>query len=182
MGLRFVLLALLSKETNTGYGLGRVLRTQANHLWEARLQQIYSELSMLEGQGMIETESFDLPNRPAKKVCSITPKGLQSLDEWLKEPSAPVPSKDELLVRLFCLDRIPADILTRRLEETLDQAEARVRELKGKLEDAHRNPKAELGYVLGLEAGAIRAEGHASWCAKALAAVRDANAGAPPAR
>ena len=47
MSLRFVLLGLLTSEPNTGYGLGRLLRGEMNHLREASLQQIYTELSWL---------------------------------------------------------------------------------------------------------------------------------------
>ena len=85
MSLRFVLLALLSREPNTGYGLGCLLHGQLNHVWDAWLQQIYSELARLEAQGLVESESIELPNRPAKKVHSLTPAGSQALDEWLTQ-------------------------------------------------------------------------------------------------
>ncbi len=173
MGLRFVLLALLSKESNTGYGLGRMLRNQLNHLWEARLQQIYSELSSLESHGLIEKEVFELPNRPSKKLYSLTEAGQQELNDWLLQPPTPVPSKDDLLVRLYCLDRIPRNVAVRRLEEVRDQSDARVKELRGKLEKAQAAKTPELGHVLGLEAALARAEAQASWCAEALASVRE---------
>ena len=68
MSLRSVLLVLLSKEPNSGYGVGRLLRNELGHLWDTRLQQIYGELAKLQSDGLVRAERFDLPNRPAKKV------------------------------------------------------------------------------------------------------------------
>ncbi len=117
MSLRYTLLALLSKERNTGYGIGRLLQDPFRHLWSARLQQIYSQLSKLEGQGLVEAESIALPNRPAKKIYALTPAGERALDKWLKEPPVPILSKSDLLLKLSCLERLPNDVIVRRLEE-----------------------------------------------------------------
>ena len=171
MGLRFVLLALLSKEPNTGYGMGRVLHHELSHVWDARLQQIYGELAKLQRQGLVEAERVDLPNRPAKKVYSLTPEGEQALDRWLAERSLPVSSKDDLLVRLWCLPRMTQELLVRRLEERQDECEKRVRGLRQKLAQVRQTDPAELGYRLTLEAALGQAEAQAAWCARALSLV-----------
>ena len=177
MSLRFVLLALLSKEPNTGYGIGRLLHGQLNHLWDARLQQIYSELAKLEAQELMEAESIDLPNRPAKKIYSLTPAGYQALDRWLGQPPGPVSSKNDLLVKLYCLERLPNDVVIRRLEERRDEYEGLARDLRDKLTKARRTDPAELGYLLTLEAALSDAEGQASWCARALSSVHEEGEG-----
>lgn len=173
MSLRSVLLALLSKEPNTGYRLGRLLQKQLNHLWDARLQQIYGELGKLKTEGLVAVESIDLPNRPAKKVYSLTPAGQDALDEWLVQRPAPVACKDDLLVKLYCLERIPNDVIIRRLEERHQDYESEVRELRRKLAQTPRTDPAQLGHLLTLEAALSRAQGQASWCAKALSCLRE---------
>ena len=181
MSLRFVLLSLLSKEPDTGYGLGRTLHNQLNHLWDARLQQIYSELGKLETQGMVEAESIALQNRPAKKIYSLTPAGNNALDLWLAEPPAPAPSKNDFLVRLYCLERIPIDVIIRRLQEQRDTYENKARELRHKLEETRRADPTELGHILTLEAALAHAEMLTLWCAGALSRIQEA-AQTPPAQ
>jgi DNA-binding PadR family transcriptional regulator len=180
MSLRFVLLALLSKEPNSGYGVGRLLQKELSHLRDARLQQIYGELSKLQADGLVTAKSIDLPNRPAKKVYSLTPPGQEALDEWLAQRPAPIACKDDLLVKLYCLERIPTDVIIRRLEERREQAESEVRELRRRLAQTPRTHPGQLGHVLVLEAALSRAEGQVSWCAKALSCVREGDQAAAP--
>ena len=174
MSLRYVLLALLSKEPNTGYGLARLLQGQLSHLWESRLQQIYSELGKLRAHGLVEAETVILRNRPTKKTYTVMPAGYEALDDWLRLPPSPVRSKNDLLVKLYCLERIPKDLLVRRLEEQRDRYESDLRELSQRLAEVRRAGPAELGHVLTLEAALAQAEGLASWCAKALSRLEDA--------
>lgn len=150
-----------------------MLQKQLNHLWDARLQQIYGELAKLEAQGLAQAESIALPNRPAKKVYSLTPAGQEALDEWLAQRPAPRSRKDDLLVRLYCLERIPNDVIIRRLEERRDDHENEVRELSHRLAQTPRTDPAQVGYLLTLEAALSRAEGQASWCARALSCLRE---------
>ena len=176
MSLRYTLLALISKQPNTGYGIGRLLQDPFKHLWGARLQQIYSELSKLEGQGLVEAESIASPNRPAKKIYTLTPAGDEALDQWLKEPPVPLLSKSDLLVKLYCLDRLPNDVIVRRLEERQAEYEGVAHALRDRLTDAGRTAPDQLGYLLTLEAGLAEVEGQASWCAKAVASIHEQSA------
>ena len=171
MSLRCTVLALLSEQPNTGYGIGRLLEHQLSHLWGARLQQIYRELSKLEAQNFVEAEHIALLNRPAKKIYTITPAGSKALDRWLNEPPAPLVSKSDMLLKVYCLERLPKDVIVRRLEERQAEYENAVRDLREKLTAARRAD--QLGYQLTLEAALAEARGQASWCAKAVTRIRE---------
>ncbi len=170
MSLRCTVLALLSERPNTGYGIGRLLEHQLSHLWGARLQQIYRELSKLEAENFVEAEHVALLNRPAKKIYTITPAGSKALDRWLNEPPVPLLSKSDMLLKVYCLERLPRDVIVRRLEERRVEYENAVRDLREKLTEARRVD--QLGYQLTLEAALAEAKGQASWCAKAVARIR----------
>ncbi len=172
MSLRHVLLTVLSKEPNSGYGIGRLLQKELNHIWDARLQQIYGELAKLQADGLMDVESVDLPNRPAKKIYSLTAAGRAELDRWLTDRPAPHTNKDNLLVRLYCVERIPPDVLIRHLEEERDAYEAETRELRHRLAQASRTEPSQLGLLLTLEAARCRADSQAAWCVKTLAWLR----------
>jgi DNA-binding PadR family transcriptional regulator len=171
MSLRFVLLAVLSKQPNTGYGIGRLLRTDLRHVWQARLQQIYSELARSEADGLVRVQITHMVNRPAKKVYTLTDTGALALDDWLTQPPSTDSSRDDLLVRLYCLPRVPAELLIRRLQERRDASEGRARELRRTLEAASRDPGA-LGYRLTLEAALAAADAQIGWCASAIETLR----------
>ena len=182
MSLRHVLLALLSKQPNTGYGLGRLLHHELNHCWDARLQQIYTELGKLEAQGLVQAEAVALPNRPAKKTYALTPAGFEALDHWLAQPVALALAKNELLVKLYCLERLARDVVVRRLEEQRDRCEVRAGELRQRLADVTRTDLAELGRRLTLEAALAHAEAEATWCIRALALVEQEGQASPSER
>jgi len=173
MSLRNVLLALLSKRPNSGYGLGRLLQKRLRHLWDARLQQIYSELAKLYEDGLVEVETIDLPNRPAKKIYSLSAAGREALDSWLAGACGPCSNKDELLVRLYCLERMPRDVLARRLEERRDEYERGVQELRETKMQTSRTDPLQAGLLLTLEAAIARAEAQIVWCTKATSRLRE---------
>ena len=174
MSLRFVLLALLSKKETTGYDMGRWLHNELSHIWVARLQQIYVELAKLEAQGLVESESIQPPKRPRQKIYSLTPSGSRALDQWLEEPPAPVSFKNDLLVKPFCMERLPNDFIIARLEERQADFEAIAQSLRDKLTDARRTAPDQLGYLLTLESSLSAVEVQASWCAGKAAELREA--------
>lgn len=173
MSLRFVLLALLSKKRSTGYDMGRRLHGQLSHIWAARLQQIYVELAKLEAQGLVEAESIQPPKRPRQKIYSLTPSGSRALDQWLEEPPAPVSFKNDLLVKLFCMERLPNDLIIARLEERQADLEAMAQTFRDRLIDARRTAPDQLGYLLTLESALSTVEVQASWCAGKAAELRE---------
>lgn len=178
MNLRAVMLALLSKQPNTGYGIGRLLRRELSHLWVARLQQIYSELAKLESEGLVVAACAQDRHRPAKKVYSLTPAGESALDCWLAADPAPLHFRDDLLVRLYCLERQTTDLPVRRLEERRDEATRLVVELRQRLAEAGGGESPETGHLLALDAALARATSHAEWAARAIVALRKRSAGA----
>jgi DNA-binding PadR family transcriptional regulator len=169
MSLSYVLLALLSKQPDSGYGLGRLLRSDVGHVWEARLQQIYSELARLETEGLVRSKAEPLPNRPAKKCYSVTQAGYEELDRWLARAPSPAPCRDELLVRLLCSDRLPESVVTRRLEEHRDYHEQRAQSLREQVARTRPGGRGELGYTITLEAALLQSEAHVAWAERALA-------------
>lgn len=165
MSLRPVLLALLSKEPNSGYGLGRLLEGELSHVWSARLQQIYGELAKLEATGLVEAETIELSNRPAKKIYSLTASGLASLDEWLSVSAGPEVAKDDLIARVYCVEHEPGALL-RQLEERQRESEAQAVVLRQRIAEAQAAGPSVLGRRLTLEASLSRTEAHATWCGR----------------
>ena len=169
--LRPVLLALLSKQPNTGYGLARLLRRDLNYLWDARLQQIYFELAKLHASGFLAVTTTELPGRPPKKEYSLTPDGERALNEWLSEAPVPVQPKDELLMRLYCIERVPSDRMIGWLDRYRNERRREAEELNDRRERlAHMNGSSP-GPLLALDVAIKRAECDVAWCEGALATI-----------
>ena len=128
MYLRFVLLALLNNEADTGYGLGRALNDEVKHLWDTTLQQIYGELRAMRTAGLTEQQIVALSNGREKKIYSITPQGQAELQRWLTGPVVAQRQKDSLPMGILAiLNNITEQ---KRLEEQLRSARE---ELEGKV-------------------------------------------------
>ena len=133
-----IVLAMLAKEPSHGYGLHRRLRL-ALGLFGGALKpgQIYVTLARLEKAGLICCEQSEgLPERPDRKVYSLTAAGQQRVAAWLTEVSWPKPDLAEFHLKL-------AAAAAGRLADPLALVEAQRRELLRRLADVQRAAIAE---------------------------------------
>lgn len=101
MALAHAILASLVDCSCSGYDLAKQFDGAVGYFWSASHQQIYRELSKLEEQGWIASETIPQEGRPDKKLYHVTEEGTQHLREWIAQPSEPTPTKDDLLVKIF---------------------------------------------------------------------------------
>lgn len=95
------ILVALQEEPCSGYDLTKRFDGSVGFFWQASHQQIYRELSKLEEMGLLESEAIRQTHRPDKKIYRVTAKGLNYLRQWILEPGAASPTRDELLVKTF---------------------------------------------------------------------------------
>lgn len=166
-----VLLGLLSRIPNSGYGLYRLLERELSHIWSARLQHVYSDLSWLVDEGLVAFETIDRQSRPAKKIYSLTRAGTAALDAWLRKGSLAEATKDDLLARLYCLERGPK-VLIGQLEDRQEACEAEAVALRQRIVLIASAQLSDLADKLTLEAALSRIEAQAGWCEASIAAIR----------
>ncbi|GIF74451.1 PadR family transcriptional regulator [Asanoa siamensis] len=97
-----VVLAMLAKEPAHGYDLRTRLRAALGPLGEAmNAGQIYVTLGRLARAGLVTAErSAGLPDRPDRRVHTLTPAGQQRVTAWLTEVSWPKPDLTEFHLKL----------------------------------------------------------------------------------
>jgi DNA-binding PadR family transcriptional regulator len=99
--LAYALMALLSRERLSGYGLAQQLRDPIGLFWEAGHSQIYPQLARLEQAGLI-IQATDVPPGPRAKVTyQITEPGLQALRAWIGQPTRRWGGRDELVLKVY---------------------------------------------------------------------------------
>lgn len=173
MNLKLVLLALLSKKPNTGYGIDQILQRHAPHLWSSSLQHIYSELANLQADGLAVARCVEEPNRSVKKkIYTLTTLGEEKLDRLLAETITPPAIKDELLIRLYCIDRIPSEALGRELSAHVHELEHEESIVN---QEVIRTPQSETGALLTLQLVRGRLRERLDSCRKILVALDHAS-------
>ncbi len=103
MSIQYAMLGLLKYKPMAGYDIKKLFEMSIGNFWSARLSQIYRELGMLEGKGCLTSTILEQLDRPNKRIYSITNKGREVFDEWIKNFPQQFPQeiKDEFTLRVF---------------------------------------------------------------------------------
>lgn len=128
-----VVSAMLAKEPSHGYELRARLSEALGPLGEAlNAGQIYVTLGRLEKAGHVICErSEGLPDRPARKMYSLTPAGQERVASWVAEVSWPKPDLAEFHLKLIAA-------AAAELADPISIVDAQRRELLRRLRDAQR--------------------------------------------
>ena len=156
-----VLLAMLAKEPSYGYQLRARLDRALGPLGEAmNAGQIYVTLGRLEKAGLVGSErASGLPERPDRKVYSLTTAGQSRVAEWVSEVSWPKPDLAEFHLKLIAA-------AAAGLADPISIVDAQRRELLRRLRDAQRAVMAEQGQsdsALLLEGIVLRLQADLAW-------------------
>ena len=116
MALSHTILATLGDEAYSGYDLWKKFTECTSHYWKASQQQVYRELSKLEGQGAIAPEIVSQENRPDKKLYRVTSLGKEILTTWIAEPSEPMAVREELLVKVLASHLVAPEVIIHELK------------------------------------------------------------------
>jgi DNA-binding PadR family transcriptional regulator len=153
--LKYVLLGLLDAEPRYGYELKAVFEQFLGGTWPLNIGQVYTALSRLEKEGLVECQVVPQDLLPDRKVYALTDKGRAELREWLDHPdTGPVSLRDSffLKIALASLNGQQTRQLVHRQREEHLSALAALGRLQG---DPKLNPATELlleGAMLRLEA------------------------------
>jgi DNA-binding PadR family transcriptional regulator len=104
--IRHALLALLREHPDHGYQLKRRFDDRVGRAWQLNIGQVYQTLQALAHAGLVrELPPPDQGRSSGRRVFEITPKGLRTLERWLRRPGMRLrPVRDELLLRLLCVE------------------------------------------------------------------------------
>jgi DNA-binding PadR family transcriptional regulator len=167
-----VLLGLLAIEPMSGYDLGLMIRGSVGHFWNESYGQIYPNLKRLEKGGFVSCKTERQKGKPDRRVCSITEKGRERLREWLAVPPQPEIPRNELLLKLFFGEQVPAEILIGYLERMAQQHRA-VLDFLERAEreqiDANRHYPGAPYWRMAARFGQLEMKAHLRWAEETLA-------------
>ncbi len=89
MSLGYALLGLLEDRPRHGYELKHLYDGRFGGSQPVKFGQVYSTLSRLRRDGMIDMAAIESGEGPERKLYAITPEGVVDLERWLAEPEPP---------------------------------------------------------------------------------------------
>ena len=157
MSVRHGLLALLAEGPSYGYQLRTRLETRTGGTWPLNVGQVYTTLSRLQRDGLVEATGRD-----GQATYRITDAGRAAVADWFAGPvERPAAARDELAIKLAVAVGSPtADVrrLVRVQRTATRQGLDRLTRLRA---DAAAN--ADLAWALVLDAQIFQAEGELRW-------------------
>ena len=111
MSIKFVILGYLSWQPLTGYDLKKIIADSEILPWSANNNQIYRALVELHGADWVTKTIEDQAGAPDRHVYTITGKGQEGLEDWIRgDPGLPK-SKKSFFHQLMWADYLPGEVL-----------------------------------------------------------------------
>ena len=171
MALAEAILVCLTERPMTGYELAKTFDSSIGFFWRASHQQIYRELQRLRGDGMVDAREVIQSGRPNKTVYRIGRAGLDHVRAWSRELGQRPPVRDNMLLKLYALDRIDRAALAAEIADRLVRHRARLATYERILARRYAGRALEAratGRLLGLKVGLMTERGYVQWCEEAL--------------
>jgi PadR family transcriptional regulator AphA len=170
-----VLLGMLAIEPMSGYDLGLAIRGSVGHIWNESYGQIYPNLKKLASEGCVSSKAERQKGKPERRVYSITEKGRERLKAWLAVPPQPEIPRNEMLLKLFFGDQVPAQLLIGYVECMAEEHRAVLKFLeRAEREeiDANRHYPGAPYWRMAARFGQLEMKAHLRWVEETLSELK----------
>jgi len=183
MSLKHGLLGLLNYEPMTGYELDKEFKESLDYFWQARGNQIYRELDLMEKNGWLTSERVIQAEKPNKRVYSITANGKKELLDWLSSPEADIANatnvKSAFLLRVFFAGETGKEKaleLLRSFRDVCVASNTKIDEPIKKIAHEELNyPEQAVYWNLTASYGAMMNQARIAWAEEAIAKLESMN-------
>ncbi|MGP4052906.1 PadR family transcriptional regulator [Streptomyces sp. 2A115] len=177
MALRNAVMAALLQGEASGYDLAKAFDATVADFWMSTPQQLYRELDRMEAEGLVTARVVEQKRRPNKRLFSLTEAGRAAVHAYTAEPlGKPAVIRDELLVKVQCLDAGDMEAVRTAIAERTEWATAKLaryerlrqRLLDGRSEEAYFAEAERIGPYLTLLRGMAFERENLQWGDMAL--------------
>lgn len=117
MAVKQLFLAILSKKPMHGYDLKNTFEQLVSEQWTLNFGQVYTTLTRLERDGLVEVEEVRSEEKLDKKVYSLTEEGHRQLSLWLGQETDWNVFQDELSFQLAAYEFIDRGMALSKLTQ-----------------------------------------------------------------
>ncbi len=164
---RFALLGMLSIRPMSGYDIKKLIESSISYFWTESYGQIYPILKKLVAEKLITRTTQKQSGKPDRHVYALTAAGRRTLRDWLARPPAPKVERNELLLKLFFGEEIPASVSAAHLahfRERQTQLLERYRAIEHEIKTEKKgNPNAPF-WLITVGYGQRSSEALLRWC------------------
>ncbi|HRH16261.1 MAG TPA: PadR family transcriptional regulator [Aquabacterium sp.] len=177
MSLAHALMTSLLEKSSSGYDLARRFDKSIGFFWHATHQQIYRELARMEQAGWIHSEAAPDGGKTRKRLYQVLEAGRQELVRWAHEPTPPMDTRDELMVKLRADAVLGPQGLDQEIERRLRTHQTKLQayraiEARDFPADQALSREARLQHLI-LKTGIMYEDAWTRWCQDALRELRD---------
>lgn len=164
---RYFLLGLLAQQPMSGYDIRQFLQGLGWMLGSPSFGTIYPTLHALREHGLVTVEVLSRPDKPLRKIYSITEAGRQALQMWMAQPASQATKLKSFVMYLI----LAGDYARPKLVEHLEQRREAVAAYHGALEQMinGQNQETSAGQQLALDYGLATTEAELAWLEERLA-------------
>ena len=138
----YIVLGVVAINSTHGYEIVKFIQTELNSIWKLRRSQIYLILGNLERDRLLEVLRVDQEKAPAKKIFSITKRGLDEFKGWMEFQDPKIKHmRIELLGKVFFALRLGGENLRDLLRAQLNVCKAKA----DRLMSGMKNEPNEIG-------------------------------------
>jgi DNA-binding PadR family transcriptional regulator len=177
MSLAHALMTSLLEKSSSGYDLARRFDKSIGFFWHATHQQIYRELGRMETAGWISSEAAPDGGKTRKRIYEVQAAGREELTRWLQEPTPPMDTRDELMVKLRADAVMGPQGLDAEIERRLETHQTKLKayrsiEQRDFPDSATLSREARIQHMI-LKTGIMYEQGWTQWCKEALKMLRE---------
>ena len=140
MTIGHAILGLLSWQPLSGYDIKKMFAGSSALYWSGNNNQIYTALAKLHKKELVAREIEMQEDKPARKIYSITDKGLEELKKWLHSMPETPDLKNSFLIQLAWADQLDAEELDAILVQYRDEIQNHLLILQVKAEEKDISP------------------------------------------
>ena len=168
----FVILGMLVMGPASGYALRQRIEQSVGNFWQESFGQLYPALDVLANSGLVEGTVQAKDGRDTR-VWSITAAGRKELQSWIEQPPQAQRERNEMLLKFFFAELAPEAVgehMARIQEQTTGEL-ARLRSLRGSVEEQGRGQAALPLWLASIDYGIGGQHALVEWCRQARAAL-----------
>jgi DNA-binding PadR family transcriptional regulator len=170
VSFRYFILGLLAQQPMSGYDIRRFLQSLGWLLGSPSYGAIYPALHALANDGLVLVDVMSRPDKPLRKIYTITQPGRQALEEWVARPVEAGVKLKSFIMQLILAGDFAQPALVAHLQQRRETVQSHHSTLEQTIQDL--GDRANAGQRLALEYGLATSAAEVEWLDDTLARVR----------
>lgn len=175
---KYALLGVLNIMSGSGYDIKKFCDSSIGFFWHENYGHIYPVLQRMESEELVTKQVQQTEGKPSRNVYSITEKGKNELETWLKLPAEQQPVRSEMLLKIFLSKDMPVDNIISNMKQLKEDSEkellqySQIENLLKTKKDAI-NKKELILWFITLNNGKMDAESKIKWCEDTIKVLKE---------